>query len=100
MQQSARLDEVFARWWRKIAADECPEARRQRLLREHLDDINQGIAVFEARRLRELADESRKVIKGQVRIVAHIVLDEVVVRSRQAALRLTCLQHDIAPNRG
>jgi hypothetical protein len=57
MEQSTQLSEVFVRWWRKITGDECPE-RRERLLGEHIDDINQGIAVFEARRLRELEQKS------------------------------------------
>jgi hypothetical protein len=54
MQRSGRLNEVLARWWRKMVVDECPEARRERLLQEHIDDIKQGIAVFEARRLWEI----------------------------------------------
>jgi hypothetical protein len=37
-----------------MVVDECPEARRERLLQEHIDDIKQGIAVFEARRLWEI----------------------------------------------
>ncbi len=42
--RSQRINQAFAKWWRKMAGDKCPDARKERIRREH---VGVAVALYE-----------------------------------------------------
>ncbi len=61
--KSEGFNQAFARLWRKYVVDECPDARKERLRQEHIDNIKQAIALLEAMRLWEAQTQKRDIPK-------------------------------------
>ncbi len=59
--QSGRLGQVFAKWWRRIVVDECPDERRERIRRERIDRILLDIVALEALRKSNAAIAARPI---------------------------------------
>jgi len=53
-----RLNRVFGKWWRTYVADECPDARTERLM------LEQDIALREAMRAWLIKNQTSQISKA------------------------------------
>ncbi len=60
-----RINQVLGRWWRKYVADECPDARRERLRLEFIDLVKHDVVLREALRLRAIDRQGSEMIDSE-----------------------------------
>ncbi len=56
---------VLDRLWRKYIADECPDARRERLWLEFMNDLKQDPDLREAMILWELENQKSRLLESE-----------------------------------